>query len=276
MAGLTSGGTLVTLNTGTTTGTAVALQMNGAASGINQAEIRNTHATGDRALNITGATGSTGAYQVYFAREGSTAWIMGFKPSSSNNFIISGPASGGPAFSLPNLTLSATTGAATFASSVTATLFTPTATGNNGLGLAAANTPAFYASTTEVLRATTTTLTIADGIPLAMGTKTVAQQYGTNKTSVFGRNVISIANNGTAAIADDLHEMVVVVYNSSRALISNGAGTEILVQSAGSNFSVTQGTAGKMNIYVTGGVLTAENKTGTTVGLNAVVLAVAA
>ena len=59
------------------------------------------------------------------------------------------------------LTITGSTGAATFASSVTATLFTPTATGNNGLGLAAANTPALYASTTEVLRATTTQITNA-------------------------------------------------------------------------------------------------------------------
>ena len=53
------------------------------------------------------------------------------------------------------------TGATTCASNVTATYFTPTATGNNGLGLAAASTPAFYASTTEVMRSTTALTTFA-------------------------------------------------------------------------------------------------------------------
>jgi len=59
------------------------------------------------------------------------------------------------------MVVTAATNAVAFASNVTATYFTPTATGNNGLGLAAANTPAFYASTTEVLRATTSLMTAA-------------------------------------------------------------------------------------------------------------------
>jgi len=45
--------------------------------------------------------------------------------------------------------------------SFTGTNFTATATGNNGLGLAAANTPAFYASTTEVMRSTSALTTFA-------------------------------------------------------------------------------------------------------------------
>ena len=53
-----------------------------------------------------------------------------------------------------------TSGAATFASSVTATLFTPTATGNNGLGLKGSNNPALYASTTEVANWTTTAFNV--------------------------------------------------------------------------------------------------------------------
>ena len=53
-----------------------------------------------------------------------------------------------------------TSGAATFASSVTATLFTPTATGSNGLGLKGSNNPALYASTTELANWTTTAFNV--------------------------------------------------------------------------------------------------------------------
>ena len=97
--------------------------------------------------------------------------------------VLSASHASGDLFLYNRNTLALTLGAsqaATFASSVTATLFTPTATGNNGLGLAAANTPAFYASTTEVLRATTGTITAA--IYFAMNaqadvTSTVSTDY---------------------------------------------------------------------------------------------------
>ena len=84
------------------------------------------------------------------------------------NFAASGLADASASFT-EKVTF-ATSGATTFASTiasgaitstgaVTGTYFTPTATGNNGLGLAAANTPAFYASTTEVMRSTTALIT---------------------------------------------------------------------------------------------------------------------
>ena len=93
-----------------------------------------------------------------------------------------GSATAGDAFTPTILFQVADGGAATFSSTiasgaitstgaVTGTLFTPTATGNNGLGLAAANTPALYASTTEVMRSTSTQMTLA--VPIAI-TRTVA------------------------------------------------------------------------------------------------------
>ena len=53
--------------------------------------------------------------------------------------------------------------------SVTAPYYTTTATGTNGLGLAAANTPAFYASTTEVMRSTTSLATVQLELVTAAG-----------------------------------------------------------------------------------------------------------
>lgn len=61
----------------------------------------------------------------------------------------------------PTLTGTLTAATITASGAVTGTLFTPTATGNNGLGLAAANTPALYASTTEFMRSTTALTTFA-------------------------------------------------------------------------------------------------------------------
>ena len=150
----------------------------------------NSSGTGSALVFYNNAQDASGVTYNYYQHSGSNRWEVSYGDSGMGFYSYGSGTSA--------LSISYSTGAATFASSVTATKFTATATGNNGLGLAAANTPAFYASTTEVFRATTATLTIADGIPLAMGTKTVAQQYGTNKISVFGRNVISIANNGTA------------------------------------------------------------------------------
>ena len=80
------------------------------------------------------------------------------------------------------LTITGSTGAATFASSVTATLFTPTATGNNGLGLAAAGTPAIYVNgTTEAARFTTTG-------GLLVGTTGVP-----NGTSIYGSALVPVS-----------------------------------------------------------------------------------
>jgi len=60
-------------------------------------------------------------------------------------------------------------GAITSTGAVTGTYFTATATGTNGLGLAAANTPAFYASTTEVMRSTTSLATVQLELVTAAG-----------------------------------------------------------------------------------------------------------
>ena len=109
--------------------------------------------------------------------------------------LVTGTASGQPIYFYPGETLSLTlaaSGAATFASSVTATLFTPTATGNNGLGLAAANTPAFYASTTEVMRSTTALVTVALATTFSSTVK-----IGTASTIQTGGEVLSVLGTGT-------------------------------------------------------------------------------
>lgn len=118
--GMSNGGTLATFNSGTTTGTAIALSAAGTASGDLQSNVRNLHATGIRGFNITGGSTSAGDYYINFAQDAGTAWRLGMKPGlNSGAFYISGPGHGGPDPTLPDLAISAVTGGVTIVNGLT-------------------------------------------------------------------------------------------------------------------------------------------------------------
>ena len=119
------------------------------------------------------------------------------------------------------------TGATTCASNVTATYFTPTATGDNGLGLAAASTPAFYASTTEVMRSTTALTTFALASTFA---STIASGAITSTGAVTGTRLMIGADSGASYL---LNVSGSSTSTGVRAIVintSNNAGAVTLLQ----------------------------------------------
>ena len=160
-------------------------------------------------------------------------------------------------------------GAITSTGAVTGTLFTPTATGNNGLGLAAANTPAFYASTTEVLRATTSLLTVQLAATLA-STLSVANTItlantNANVFALVGSTNTTLSASGTTAFPAGNQILLHVAETSNTGAAAlflcfrNGSAPFIVTQGGSSVFSNAQGTVNCINVYWNGTALTIEN-----------------
>ena len=133
--------------------------------------------------------------------------------------VLSASHASGDLFLYNRNTLALTLGAsqaATFASSVTATLFTPTATGNNGLGLAAAGTPAIYVNgTTEAARFDT-----SGRFQFGTTTSVGAASFG---VTMFPNGSVQVSQNTTGAAA------VLAFYNPN--------GTVGTIQTSGSSTS---------------------------------------
>lgn len=98
-------------------------------------------------LNLKGAAAAGG--MALSVTSSGTNENLTIDAKGSGTITLNGTATGG-------ITL---TRAVTMSSTATATSFIPTATGTTGLGLAASNTPAIYANSTEALRATSTQVT---------------------------------------------------------------------------------------------------------------------
>lgn len=90
---------------------------------------------------------------------------------------------------------------------------------------------------------------------------------------------LSIVNNGTATPFSNTRNfsgLIIVsettVSGTAAVFLIDGGGVVILVSQTGSNYSTTQGTASKTNVYITGSAVTFENKLGSTATYNIMAL----
>jgi hypothetical protein len=164
----------------------------------------------------TNAGGVAGYAASWTTANNQRAAGMEFFSTGAGGTVISALGASGDVFIYNRGTLACTFGAsqvATFAANISATYFTPTATGTNGIGLAAANTPAFYASTTEVLRATTSLVTVATSFKAADFNSVDASSGSCTGGVPVVISLIGIGTNGIIVIGNNQDEGGMVAFS---------------------------------------------------------------